>query len=160
VSTWKQLSVALLVFAAAISLGNSAVPDRQETRAKVTGIWSGTYHYPEGSGQESVNFKVVMIQDGDKVAGFMKETNTFGNQTEPWLQALLKGRFEEKDKKGTLTFTKTYDGTAGVSHDVEYTGTLSEDAAKVEGTWSIGDFSGRFTLEKQRIDEKTLESLK
>jgi len=123
------------------------------------GIWSGTYQYPDGSGQGPVKFQVIIIQQGQELTGFIKEPNTFGeNKDEPWLHADIKGNFD-KDA-GKLTFTKTYDGTAGPSHDVEYSGTLSEDGKKVEGNWTLGNLSGAFTIEKLSLDKQTLDSIK
>jgi hypothetical protein len=147
VKTLRQLAVLGL----ALCLTSPATTAKVAPEAKagaISGAWQGEYFYPDGSGQDSVKFDVVLVQDGETVVGYMKEPNTFGNQGEPFLHALLKGRFDPKS--GKLTFTKTYDGTAGQSHDVEYTATLPAKATKVEeGAWTIGgNFSGRFTLER------------
>jgi translation elongation factor EF-G len=126
----------------------------------LSGVWSGTYHYPQGSGRDPVNFNMIVIHQGKSVTGFMKEPNTFGQRKEePWLHAIFKGTYDEQ--AGKLTITKTYDGTAGENHDVEYRGQAAQDRAKVEGTWAIGDnLTGTFTLQRLRLDAKTLESLK
>jgi hypothetical protein len=118
-------------------------------QGKLTGMWTGVYSYPKETGQDPVKFQMVIIQDGTTVVGFIKEKNTFGKRDEPWLHATFKGSFDVKT--GKLTFTKTYDGTAGADHDVAYSG-QSKDG-KVEGAWTIGmagqaDFSGAFTLDK------------
>ena len=124
-----------------------------------SGVWLGSNAYPEDSKLEPVKFKMIAIQHGKLVTGVMKETNTFGNKDEPWLHSTFRGHFDEKT--GKLTFTKTYDGTAGVDHDVEYSGEPTKDRKKVEGAWTVpGELNGRFTLEKLRLDEGTVEGLK
>jgi len=44
-----------------------------------------------------------------------------------------------------ITFTKTYDGTGGVSHSVFYQGTISSDGRSMSGRWNIGTFGGTFS---------------
>jgi len=132
--------------------------EREASEDKLSGLWHGVYHNPEGSGLEPVKFQAVLTGDGKTVVGFMKEPNTFGNAGEPWLQAACKGQFDARTAK--LTLTKTYDGSAGVSHDVQYTGDLSKDRTKIEGSWTIGDVGGRFVLERQKLDDAALETLK
>lgn len=138
-----------------------AKPEQKPPKS-LSGLWSGSYSYP-GNGQADVKFQMVVIQDGKTVAGFLKEPATFGNQTDPWLHAVVKGSFDKK--AGKLTFTKTYDGTGGVNHDVEYEGKLSEDGSKIEGTWTLGQaggagLSGSFTVTRQRLDKAALADLK
>jgi len=139
---------------------NTAAPGpKNQRKANLSGVWQGVFNYPQDSMQDPVKFTMVLIQEGDTVAGFMKEPNTFGKRKdEPFLQAVFKGKFDEKT--GKLTFTKTYDGTGGEDHDVEYTATVAEGGGKAEGDWTIKDFGGTFTLEKRQLDRKTLESLK
>src|SRR5215469_17199244 len=89
----------------------------------VTGVWTGKYEYAGGQGP--VEFTIIFLQKGDEVVGRVKETNTFGKQPEPWLHSSLKGTLNKETRE--LKFTKTYDGTAGISHSVEYSGRISED---------------------------------
>jgi hypothetical protein len=143
----KHLSLGLLLLCPALGPSQEkAKSDPMKPADQLTGVWRGAYQYPQGGGQAPVNFELVLIQDGSDVGGFIKEPNTFGSRKEPFLAAAAKGRFDRA--AGKLTFTKTYDGTAGPNHDVEYTGTLSKDGMKLEGTWDIGGFSGTFALEK------------
>jgi hypothetical protein len=143
----KPLSLGLLVLCPALGPGQEkANPDQVKPQERLTGVWRGWYQYPQGAGQVPVCFQMVLIQDGGTVVGFAKEPNTFGTRREPWLVAVLKGRFD--DQAGKLTLTKTYDGTAGPSHEVEYAGKLSQDGNKVEGDWDIGGNGGTFTLER------------
>jgi hypothetical protein len=142
----KPLALGLLLLCPAFGPGQQkANPDHAPPADQLTGIWRGEYQYPQG-GQAPVKFELVLIQDGSDVGGFIKEPNTFGGRKEPFLAAVAKGRYDRA--AGKVTFTKTYDGTAGPNHDVEYTGTLSQDGTKLEGTWDLGGFSGTFKLEK------------
>jgi hypothetical protein len=125
----------------------------------LSGVWTGSYEYPAGEDRKPVDFQAVVVHHGKKVFGFLKERDTFAKSEEPWLHSTLRGRFD--GKTGKLTFTKTYDGTAGQDHEAEFTGERSRDKKKVEGTWTAGEGApGRFTIQKQPLNEKTLESLK
>jgi hypothetical protein len=130
------------------------------------GVWSGTYFYPKELDKAQVRFQMIMVQHGNRVTGFIKEPNTFGvNKDEPYLHAAFKGHFDEKT--GKLNFLKTYDGTAGKDHDVEYSGKVSREKTFMEGMWTIPAqtpdgkaLSGRFTLRRMRLDGRTVDSLK
>src|SRR6185312_9997699 len=56
--------------------------------------------------------------------------------------------------RGNVTFLKTYDGTAGVTHSVSYAGVLSGDGEEVEGDWRIdsryGATNGHFLMIRKR----------
>jgi uncharacterized caspase-like protein len=121
---------------------------------KLSGKWSGMYFYPNDV-QAAVDFEMKVVHAaGDRLTATVKEPNTFGPNPaqEPHLYAKCKGTFDGAARR--LTWTKTYDGTDGISHSVEYTGDLSEDGKSVEGTWTIKDengnegFSGKFTLKR------------
>jgi len=116
----------------------------------MTGVWSGAYRYAQEAGLEPVEFTVFLIQEGDLLKGHIKEKNTFGDPSQPWLHADLEGRYDPEER--TFRFTKTYDGTAGQIHEVNYQGRLSADQDRAEdGTWSIPDVgNGTFTMRRAR----------
>lgn len=159
--TFKQLLLGLLGFSACAALISAADEQANESSVdtgRVTGVWRGEFSYPPAEEERPpVKFRMVMIQDGNVVVGLIKEPNTFGKRKdEPWLHAGFKGRFDRQT--GKLTFTKTYDGTAGVDHSVEYKGSIARDGITIEGTWIIRhedkpDYSGRFTLRKLPHEE-------
>ena len=132
------LSLTSLMAIAAAALTKPATGTAQRVQqgevAKIDGLWQGQYSYPAGEDKPPVRFQVMVSQNGSKIAGFMKEPNTFGNQGEPWLHAVLKGIVNEN---GKLTAIKTYDGTAGQNHDVRYNGQVARDGKKIQGTWNI-----------------------
>lgn len=142
-TTMKHMSLGLLFLCVCPALSLA-----EEVR--LSGRWEGTYSYPEGVPVEPVKFDLIMVHEEAKVEGTIKEPNTFGPRNlEPWLHADFKGTFDEKT--GKLTYTKTYDGTAGVSHDVEYIGTVSKDGQTVEGKWTLPGLSGTFTLKRKKL---------
>jgi hypothetical protein len=134
--------------AAPVSFAFADEPEKKEpTEVAATGWWKGSYAYPDGSGQADVEFTAVLVQRGKSIVGLIKEKNTFGMTDDPWLHATLNGTFDPKTRAFKLT--KSYDGTSGIKHDVEYSGTLSEDGAKTEGgKWVLTGLEGTFKLEK------------
>ncbi|MDG3006156.1 hypothetical protein [Paludisphaera mucosa] len=114
----------------------------------LSGIWTGEYKYSEGSGQRPVAFTAFLFQQGDRIKAEIKEANTFGDDRSPWLHATVEGRYDEAER--ALNFTKTYDGTAGVSHEVVYKGVVdSEGSRVVEGTWDVSGTQGTFTMRRK-----------
>jgi hypothetical protein len=115
---------------------------------KLQGIWTGSYEYPEG-GPPAVKFEMRIAELGGKFVARAAEANTFGENptANPKLYADCKGKFNANTNK--VSWTKTYDGTDGQVHSVEYGGTLSADGKTIEGTWTLNDLSGKFTLKKE-----------
>jgi hypothetical protein len=113
-----------------------------------SGIWYGTFFYPEGGPQQPVDFQLFAIQTGDQIVGFTKEPNTFGSNDTAWLFASAEGQVTQNSK--ALRFTKKYDGTGGQSHPVEYSCKFSDDRLRMaDGKWVLGgNFSGKFVLHK------------
>lgn len=113
----------------------------------LTGIWNGTYYYPPNAEcpAQFIKFWMIVIDNDGEISGFIKEPNTFGHVDDPWLHATYKGSVSGRHIK----FRKTYDGTAGVNHSVDYSGQLSAAGSDAAGQWTIpGSWSGKFTLEK------------
>jgi tetratricopeptide (TPR) repeat protein len=123
--------------------------DPRNPDLRLTGAWYGTYFYPDNGVQQApVRFRLNIVQNGAKVSANVKEPNTFWESNPavardaPFLYAFCSGQYDPATRE--LKFTKTYDGAAGASHSVEYSGVVSEDGRKVEGTWNIGGFAGTF----------------
>lgn len=112
--------------------------------ALLTGTWSGTYIYGVAKGgAASVAFFADLAFEGAKLTGSIIEPNTFGDEDEGELKATLVGSI---DDAGVVRFTKTYDGSAGVRHVVDYVGRLDVAAKRIEGTWTTSGGSGRFVM--------------
>ncbi len=113
----------------------------------LSGFWEGTYFYPQDASMNPVKFTLLLVHEGSGLTGQIWETNTFGERPEPLLHAAVTGTFKNDTRE--LRFTKSYDGTAGVDHDVEYVARLAEAGKSVEdGRWTIGGEGGQFNLEK------------
>lgn len=140
---------ALKRYEEAIADANEAMRlDGKNPDISLTGAWYGTYHYP-GEGLAPVKFRLFIVQIGERISASTKEPNTFWendpnvDRDAPFLYAFCNGTYDPSSRE--LKFTKTYDGAAGASHSVEYSGAVSEDGAKIEGNWNIGGSGASFT---------------
>ncbi|MEJ0059716.1 MAG: hypothetical protein WDM79_09165 [Terricaulis sp.] len=105
----------------------------------LSGVWQGVYWGPSN---QAVEFQATITDvPGPGFTGSIVEPNTFGDPASPMLLATLQGRAAGE----SVSFTKTYDGTAGQSHTVQYTGTLLSDR-HIVGTWSLAGATGQFEL--------------
>jgi hypothetical protein len=120
-------------------------PPRPE-RVTIAGEWNGTYFYPAGSNQRPVIFKFTFGSNG--CSGRSSEPNTFGDKSAPQLFANLRCSVSALTPGQIVTITKQYDGTGGVSHSVVYSGTVSADLRRIDGQWTIGTTTGRFTMQR------------
>jgi hypothetical protein len=127
----------------------------EPTPVNVSGTWVGSYEYPAGDYRGPVEFSVTLVQAGNKLFGLSREPNTFGTSslsssstesTAPWLHAYLSGTIDRD--AGTVTLAKTYDGTGGYAHSVEYSGSVGGSGKSMTGTWDISGFSGGFSLSR------------
>ncbi len=126
----------VLAFAVVVA---SAVPAFAFERGEV---WTGTYSY--GDGRPSVSFTLFVTGSGnDRFRGVVVEPNTLGDRR----AQLLYADFEGRQTGANITFTKTYDGTAGVAHGVLYEGRIAGGIAN--GNWHIGNDSGSFSLARR-----------
>jgi hypothetical protein len=108
--------------------------------------WEGKYYYPTGDKRAPVPFRLSLQIDRDSLSGQMSEPATFGNGSSPELYADISGHIS-----GTaVAFTKTYDGTGGVNHSVEYLGTIAATGSSMSGSWHVGDFGGAFSATPAR----------
>ncbi|WP_409998774.1 caspase family protein [Bradyrhizobium sp. SZCCHNS2022] len=109
----------------------------------MAGVWTGSYSYANGS---QVPFTFNFGTAG--CAGRAEEVNTFGNRSAPKLFANLACSSASLVPGQTVTITKTYDGTGGVSHAVSYVGRISADLRSISGRWSLSGASGTFTMSR------------
>ena len=111
--------------------------------APLTGIWTGFYGY---DGQANIVQFQARLSAGGAFAftGATIENNTFGDANVLFLTANLKG--VKNDTTGRVSFAKTYDGTGGQSHTVQYDGAYDSSGACVAGTWKIDGAGGPFRM--------------
>lgn len=107
-------------------------------------VWRGTYVY--GNGRAPVQFTLLVTSgQGGRFEGVIVEPNTFGDRAFPELFADVTGNAD-----GTaLNFAKTYDGTAGQSHTVNYSGTTTGGGRRANGTWQTQDLNGTFEMHRR-----------
>ncbi|MEC9368503.1 MAG: caspase family protein, partial [Pseudomonadota bacterium] len=113
-------------------------------QSPLTGLWKGEYRYPKPiNGVASVKFEMDLTFSQGQISGFITEPNTFGKPGSANLYASFTGYVVGN----SLQWKKTYDGTAGVSHSVEYAGTLDRKTRRIKGHWTIRkDWSGEFDI--------------
>ena len=112
-----------------------------EANKSLTGVWNGMYTYPNSG--EPVFFVATLIEAGNFISGTTHETTATMDASKKTLYAMLSGT----RGSGNVLFTKSYDGTAGWNHKVEYDGALNGEATEIEGQWNInGLLQGRFMM--------------
>lgn len=116
----------------------------QDPARVMIGAWFGAYAYGTraASVPASVPFKLTITSiNGLKFEGLMSEPATFGNRTSGFLFAKVTGTVDGP----RVRYTKTYDGTGGVTHSVNYQGVLDRQAGALRGDWSIESPNGKTT---------------
>jgi hypothetical protein len=137
---------------------SGSAPAPSPDAAALTGTWAGTYFFPmtnaTGGTVGSVTFFAELTIDGDKLRGSVIEPNTIGDRTTNELRAKIEGTIGED---GLVRFVKTYDGTGGVDHRVEYVGRLDVVTQQIEGVWKVTGSEGRFVMRRHnRMPELAL----
>jgi uncharacterized caspase-like protein len=129
-------------------LSLAELSDTQNVTESLSGRWAGKYYYPYAlEGVLSVDFEMDLVLSQGRVSGFVSEPNTFGDDTSNHLYADFQGEIYGD----SISWTKTYDGTAGVDHSVSYSGTIDRQSKTIFGTWMIrDDWSGRFSIQLMR----------
>jgi hypothetical protein len=112
-----------------------------QPKQTLTGVWHGLYSYPRHL--EPVYFVATLIHGGTLFSGSIQEAE-IGRAGAPLAYfAYVSGSKHEN----AVAFTKTYDGSGGRDHAVQYDGMVNGDATEIEGTWSIqNDWGGRFLM--------------
>lgn len=105
----------------------------------LSGVWQGAFW---GGNQQATTFTVTLNDEpGPAFSGSIVEVNVFGERGTPFLLSTVTGRVNGD----SVSFSKTYDGTAGVTHTVRYEGRL-QSSRRITGTWSADGNSGNFEL--------------
>lgn len=116
-----------------------------------TGLTFASFVLALAGGTSAADGYLTGVWNGTGLTGHIKEPNTFGEGDDPYLHADVAINVDPEAR--TLSFTKKYDGTGKVAHEVNYSGLLSTDGARVSGKWEIPEVWGaRFTL--QRVGDR------
>jgi hypothetical protein len=109
------------------------------------GIWHGLYSYPRYF--EPVYFVATLVSFGSGFSGTTHEA-LIGARGAPLKAFATVDGAREGDY---VSFLKSYDGSGGMRHSVNYGGTLRADENEIDGAWSIaGSWSGRFLMIRNR----------
>jgi hypothetical protein len=112
-----------------------------EPKLNLTGVWQGLYSYPLY--REPVYFVATLIHSGAMLSGTIHESEVGRSGAPLTLFAYVSGSKHES----AVTFTKTYDGSGGWGHAVQYDGLVNGDATEIEGGWEIkNEWGGRFLM--------------
>jgi hypothetical protein len=107
----------------------------------LSGRWHGAYSYPREL--TSVYFVADLHDTAGLLTGASEEAERARSGAPLALRASLLGRAEGSQ----VVFTKTYDGSGGWHHSVQYDGSLSSDGMEIDGRWHIpGVWSGTFLM--------------
>lgn len=129
---------------AALLLVIASVAVTQPARSQdLANTWTGYFHYNDG--RQPVPFRMTLRLSGNSFRGKITEPATFGTGAS-MLSADVVGTITD----GKVVFTKTYDGTGGQTHPVQYYGTLSADSQQMSGGWLIQTLSGTFVASVAR----------
>ena len=117
---------------------------------QLAGNWQGTYWHTLGGKKAANTFDMNLSFIHGKCVGTIEEPNTFGNLLSDKLYATVdQCCLERENGRYIFSMRKTYDGTAGVSHNVEYEGVLSASEMTIEGRWRIGQSQGTFRMRRK-----------
>lgn len=110
--------------------------------ADISGRWHGEYWGPAAA---RTTFAVDVSGVG-AFRGSILESNTFVIGGGDTLRADIEGNASEG---GAIAFRKTYDGSYGVSHSVDYQGQVDSSGTVITGTWVAGENAGEFRMERR-----------
>lgn len=119
----------------------------------LTGVWNGLYSIRTLPNIPESLFVAVLIDSGSRLSGTIHEGMNDADGAFYQTNAHVVGR----SNGGKVRFVKTYDGTAGLSHDVEYEGTVGENNDEISGEWSVetscGMRRGPFMMIRARVKD-------
>lgn len=132
----KLLRTFALAAAMTLAVTSSAIAQGANS---LTGVWQGAFW---GGSQQTTVFTVTLNDEpGPGFSGSIVEANVFGERGTPFLLSTVTGRVNGD----VVSFSKTYDGTAGVTHTVRYEGRL-QSSRRITGTWNADGNTGNFEL--------------
>lgn len=133
------LAVATMAGAGAMTL--YATQAEAQASAGLSGDWVGGYISADKSDVNTFNVKLT--QAGRSLLGTVYEVNAFGDSSRAlFLTSTVTGSINGSQ----VRFTKTYDGSGGVSHAVSYVGTLDAGGRRIRGTYDASGTTGTFEM--------------
>jgi hypothetical protein len=115
----------------------------------LTGMWMGEFSYPE-PGVPSVSFFATLSDLGGVLTGTTSERSEFFVDVSE--EASIRGH-----RTGlSVDFFKYYNGDGAYGHVVKYVGEVNGNGDIILGCWSIEDYSGSFSMWRERFDHDEL----
>jgi hypothetical protein len=115
----------------------------------ITGIWLGEFTYPE-PGIPPVSFVATLSESDGTLTGTTSDRSEFLHDfTE---EAFIRGQRVGK----SVDFYKYYNGDGAYGHVVAYAGEINENGNIILGHWSIDDYSGTFSMWRERFAHNEL----
>ncbi len=121
-----------------------AEEERKARRDEISGVWSGVVQYTNVDAPP-FTFSVTLTKAGASFSGRMSEPNTFGDTDADELFSNIWGAV---GVDRSVNFTKTYEGTGGQTHSVQYYGSL-DAAGQISGTWEVSGATGTFSMQRK-----------
>jgi hypothetical protein len=115
----------------------------QQTVQGLSGMWVGYYGYDGGGSADRVAFQLKAARAGAAFTASTIEPNTFGTRDALFLTADVAGTVSAD---GSVRFTKTYDGSGGQTHSVDYVGAFDASKRCIAGKWKIDVTTGPFKI--------------
>ncbi|WP_395647844.1 hypothetical protein [Terricaulis sp.] len=131
----RSLLAAFLLCFAVLAAPSAATA---QVSGSLSGVWRGVF---AGAGNQPTEFQANLADMGGRITGDTTELSTRGADSYFYL-----GDIRGTHQGDMVRFTKTYDGTGGRSHVVEYVGRVLPGGRRIVGTWSIGTTTGQFEM--------------
>lgn len=113
--------------------------DAKEAAKKPTapesGNWHGSYTQPD----YTISFTANLTFKDGRITGSIHESHPLAGGS---ISASVTGTYTDD----SVSFTKTYDGTAGINHGVSYSGSYTPGSNAISGQWSVQGMSGSFQM--------------
>ncbi len=115
------------------------------TELDISGFWVGEYRYFMPF-EPNVGFLANIDDRAGQLSGSISEPNVYSSSSGT-LFSFLMGKRDDISVK----FAKVYDGDGDFAHRVDYNGALSSDGCRIEGIWTLEDWSGSFWMTREKL---------
>ncbi len=138
----KALVIGVALTAGSITVACAPPSATAQAYTQLNGVWQGMYW---GEGNQPTGFQATLQHGANgALTGSTVETNNFSAEQIPFLLATIRGNV----RGNSVTFVKTYDGTGGQTHSINYTGQIMQNGRRIVGQWQVegSTQSGRFEM--------------
>lgn len=133
-NTFSQNLLLMMVLLAATTI----YADNSES-TRLSGVWVGYFAYEGQPSDEGTGFTLLLTQDKNTVKGKITEL-VINNEREEIAVSSVLGFYNQNNK--VLNFIKSYDGSGGRNHSVNYELRPTNEQGVFVGKWTLGNSSG------------------